>query len=105
MIGLYPIETRAKAATPGPWIAQLYGDEGWEIQPVARGQDYGICSQSDAEFIAHAREDIPALIAEVEQLRMKINNLKISYDHEVTTRVSAELEVEQLLARLRERIS
>ncbi len=36
------------------------------------GHDYDDCgfvSPSDAEFIAHARQDVPALIAEVERLR------------------------------------
>lgn len=42
------IEVREQAATPGPW--------------VTNGPD------ADAEFIAHARADIPALVAEVRQL-------------------------------------
>jgi len=68
MIDLDVIKARCNAATSLPWTAQLYDGDWWEIKPVAMGQDYGICEQPDAEFIAHAREDIPALIAEVEQL-------------------------------------
>lgn len=39
---------------------------------VAGNFDYeegGIIRREDAEFIAHAREDVPALVAEVERLR------------------------------------
>ena len=68
-VDLKAIKTRYEAATPGPWVPEHYSLDDWEIIPVARGQDYGICGQSDAEFIAHAREDIPALIVEIERLR------------------------------------
>jgi hypothetical protein len=51
------IGARANAATPGPWT--------WP--------DWDDCSEQEAdannEFIAHAREDVPALVAEVRRLR------------------------------------
>jgi hypothetical protein len=62
------IESRCAAATPGPWTAHPYAED-FEIRPIACGQDHGICSQPDAEFIAHAREDIPVLLAEINKLR------------------------------------
>lgn len=64
------IRKRAEAATPGPWDAGLrsvcgeaFGEEGlWEWFGASP-------REHDADFIAHAREDIPWLLAEVERLR------------------------------------
>ena len=70
---LNEIEARANAATPGPWEAgcndrhmhyvtteneefcQTYGPELYDSQ--------GFFSDADTEFIAHARTDVPALVA------------------------------------------
>jgi hypothetical protein len=69
------IETRANAATPGPWCT-----DSWEIyqgtEYVAGAEWIGeTCragemddSRADAEFVAHARTDVPALLAEVRRL-------------------------------------
>jgi len=88
------IEAREKAATEGPWraVAQDGGEvfhgfergvvTGWD-HPQLRGPlditGLGIDLRSgravrrmdatDAEFIAHARSDVPALVAEVRRLR------------------------------------
>src|SRR5688500_14177874 len=51
------IEKRAEAATPGPWWVSP-NPEQW----VESEHDYPPSRLQDAEFIAHAREDIPALI-------------------------------------------
>lgn len=80
------IEQRANAATEGPW--ENYG--GGEInqhfslpEPWATvvstdvacmaycygGSAAGVERDEDAEFIAHARDDVPALLAEVRRLR------------------------------------
>lgn len=65
---LADIESRAKAATPGPWSA-YYPDQccrdGYCIAEIGV---HGL-SQADAKFIAAASIDIPALIAEVHRLR------------------------------------
>lgn len=71
--GLDTIEARANAATEGPWeirgheiVRDSYGlatiQSLWiaDIDPVA---------PADAEFIAHAREDVPALVVELRRLR------------------------------------
>ena len=70
---LNEIEARANAATPGPWASvindrrmyhvvtdneefcQTYGPELYDSQ--------GFFSDDDTEFIAHARTDVPALVA------------------------------------------
>ena len=65
---LNEIEARANAATEGPWEAD-WRFTGWDIS----GNDYDddglpalIASDADgedADFIAHARTDMPALVA------------------------------------------
>lgn len=53
---LAEIKARAEAATSGPW------DDG--------------CSHAvNGEFIAHARQDIPDLVAEVERLRAALSDI------------------------------
>jgi hypothetical protein len=77
-IDLAAIKARADAATPGPWKARTeypqtvtsptYG-------PDSSDEDAWVISTSlthrpdaDAEFIAHARTDVPALLAHVAEL-------------------------------------
>lgn len=59
-------------------------DDGWykEVETVGNSASYyvqpgvaQVATDVEAEFIAHAREDIPALLAEVERLRDKIMEL------------------------------
>lgn len=69
---LKAIEERAKAATEGSWSAEerfeWRGEMVWSIEgPVWLFEDS--VGQGDAEFIAHARSDVPALAAEVRRLR------------------------------------
>jgi hypothetical protein len=91
------IRARAEAATPGPWARDLYEDgESGEgplgVFPGARGEwvesnnvirppsaegdlgdDVATCDRNgDAEFIAHAREDIPRLLADNDALRAEV---------------------------------
>ena len=89
---LEPIKERLAEATPGPWESQGFdnypGDEGTPIIGtsgiglVAYALRHNVNSSNnrvdwydeeqcdkDAEFIAHAPEDIASLIAEVERLR------------------------------------
>ena len=74
------IEARANAATEGPWEWEGEAKAEWEIganslvpsrrpdDPVLYGYGYDasgieVKSPADAEFIAHARTDVPALVA------------------------------------------
>ncbi len=86
MLDLDAIEARAEAATPGPWTARLR-DDMWEINDGSgsnfvsivescwlpddcdAGQYGGIPDVDDARFIAHARTDVPALVAELRAAR------------------------------------
>lgn len=73
---LADIEARATAATPGPWCT-----DSWEIyqgaEYVAGAEWIGeTCragemddGRADAEFVAAARTDVPALLAEIRRLK------------------------------------
>lgn len=71
-LDLDAITARAEAATEGPWSTS---------QSTRNSRLYGIneplgyvtlhaetVTLNDAEFIAHARQDVPALVAEVHRL-------------------------------------
>lgn len=61
------IEARANAATKGPW--EIIGGGEYVSGPdilVAPGE--GGVTDADAEFIAHARRDVPRLIGAVKWL-------------------------------------
>lgn len=84
---LREIWERAEKATPGAWkldIEAEYGEfgsvlcyypyggvsevEGKVVEVFRFRDDYGNDQGADGEFIAHAREDIPFLLAEVTRL-------------------------------------
>jgi hypothetical protein len=73
-LDLDAIEARAAAATDGPWLPPIgSGDVGYvwrsddghfQVAIACDGNE-----EANAVFIAHARTDIPALVAEVRRLR------------------------------------
>jgi len=85
------IEQRAKAATPGPWAVwhdldrqgfKTVGDahsyqeildsgETEECNPTAH-----VYTDEDAEFIAHARTDVPALLARGRELEAGVRSAR-----------------------------
>lgn len=77
---LQAIKARAEAATPGPWSKAWMWDyrvTGDGVFALGEGPTtYGATlahaapqAERDAAFIAAARADVPALVAEVERLR------------------------------------
>lgn len=80
---LRDIEERASKAKAGPWrFGYEWGNAGdfeddWHRIAGPGGQvcgnygyeEGGVIREEDAAFIAHSREDIPALVAEVRRLR------------------------------------
>jgi len=90
MLDLTPIKERCKKATSKPWhTGWLWDVDEWHKAELKVGLTVGatyrggIClinlredGQDNAAFIAHAREDIPALIAEVERLRIALQWIK-----------------------------
>jgi hypothetical protein len=65
------IRKRADAATPGPWTTP-------EKNPT--DEYYASCFPADEDFIGHAREDIPALLDEIERLRAAATSVVEAYD-------------------------
>lgn len=74
-INLEEIKARYEAATPGEWVESFSATHGPCIKVyLGPNQQRGITvagelEVNDLEFIVHAHQDIPALIAEVERLR------------------------------------
>jgi hypothetical protein len=76
------IERRAAEATPGPWRA--YDDSKyttWYVDRVGGDGEQLVEVNSfkavfDADFIAHARADVPALIDEVRRLRAEVADVR-----------------------------
>ncbi|WP_322076694.1 hypothetical protein [Burkholderia cepacia] len=75
---LNEIEARCKAATPGPWVSYVEGrdhESGSNFimtGPEGRRSDdieLSGATIADQDFIAHARQDIPLLVAEIRRLR------------------------------------
>lgn len=83
-LDLAAVEARTAAATRGPWLAASDNGRKTGIAVVgtaaARGTGQAIAvfagtggrRHQDAAFTAHAREDVPALLAEVRRLRERL---------------------------------
>jgi hypothetical protein len=83
-LDLDAIEARVAAATPGPWCtvgAEIF--QGVEYMPDASPWIGETCRASggmgkaDAVFAAHARTDVPALLAEVRRLRAELGEYEV----------------------------
>jgi len=75
---LAEIQARADAATPGPWAMTSQGG----IEPAnysGPGEDFtsiaAVREDRDWAFIAHARTDVPALVAELTAARAKLQKI------------------------------
>lgn len=78
---LAAMRRRCEAATSGPWKSDVEGREhesGSNFIMVgsgaARGTDIELsgATVADQDFIAHARQDIPRLLGEIERLRAQV---------------------------------
>ena len=76
---LEEIKARADVATPGPWTvhaphhyteAAIHGPEGDGHGIIVSTYTGAINPLQDVAFIAHARTDAPALLAEIERVRL-----------------------------------
>lgn len=79
---LLAIKARAEAATPGPWGIEHVERRIWagsERVCFLFGQDRRQ-NENNGVFIAHAREDVPALLEEVERLRAAVERLRKQLD-------------------------
>jgi len=109
-LDLAAIRARADAATPGPWklwgmsvLADPVGDSNLDTAILVANTAFrdanGRLRTNDADFIAAARTDVPALLAEVERLTRIVNG----YDRTPAEQraAEAEAEVERLRAEVR----
>lgn len=89
---LNEITARAEAATAGPWCTdswEIY--QGTEYQPgisqwigeTCRGTSSPEQDRADAEFVAAARADVPALVAEVRRLLAERHSTNESLDEAI----------------------
>lgn len=85
------IRARCDSATPGPWEEEKYyhgepyeqyiksaaviANKGESAYTITRN-DWSNPVEADLDFIAHAREDIPYLLREIDRLRQWINDLQ-----------------------------
>jgi hypothetical protein len=76
-IDIDAIRRRADAATDGPWTGANY-----RMALAGLATSTGNHA-ADAEFIAHARTDVPALLAEVERLRAELTQANEQRDRAV----------------------
>jgi hypothetical protein len=87
---LQTIESRVRAATEGPWWSWVEGRDGTSGDTFigrgpkgARRTDLYLSTDEpghsitpeDHDFIAHARQDVPRLVAEVRRLRDRLNDV------------------------------
>ena len=79
------IRRRCEAATLGPWTCDhqeavrcvaVVEHEKPEFNTYINAQIGRSDTEEDGEFIAHAREDIPLLVAEIEELRADFAKLR-----------------------------
>lgn len=77
------IEAAAKAATPGPWVAEYGGGEEVVLPSDALSTLEAVCvtkllhRQADAKHIAGLSPDVAlALVAEVRKLRAKVERIR-----------------------------
>ena len=79
------IRKQADNATKGPWVCTLNGDESevtYANAPIT-WDDHGgeVFTEGDAEFIAHARTDVPALVAALKKVLELHQETTISLGH------------------------
>jgi len=85
---LAAIEARCNAATPGPWNRAYHGNMiivespnsivvNADDKEFGTGLQYGgIKGETDGDFIANSRTDVPALLAEVRRLMAEVEHLR-----------------------------
>ncbi|MCB9528623.1 MAG: hypothetical protein R3F65_16145 [bacterium] len=74
------IERRCEAATAGPWVAWVEGRDHTSGSDFVQTAEQDIemigATPADHDFIAHAREDVPRLVAEVRRLRALLDGIE-----------------------------
>ena len=72
------IKERCDAASSGPWVSYIEGRDhtsGSDFIMIGEGESRGEdielsgATKADQDFIAHARQDVPTLLAEIKRLK------------------------------------
>jgi hypothetical protein len=106
MSTLEAIKARTAAATDGPWYADEFAcvttdkgvTAGYPAQPgpIASLDDGEYIknknAKTDAQFIAHAREDVPRLVAAIEAVEGEIKNLDADSQNRIRAAIRKALE-------------
>ena len=84
-LDLDAIKARCEAATQGPWKVAEPGyrvarDDGTGFLVASTFMATDSRDLPDATFIAHARTDVPALVAEVDRLRAELAEVELERD-------------------------
>lgn len=79
---LKEIQLRCNAATRAPWVSYVEGRDhtsGSDFIMTGEGENRGEdieltgATVADQDFIAHARQDVPRLLAEIQRLKEKLS--------------------------------
>jgi hypothetical protein len=120
------IRKRAEAATPGPWRAMEEGNQylegqtklvsaarvdgisrpwnSWFVVPAVKMEEVCRFISADADFIAHARQDIPALLSALEAAERRAGERRLAFEKYTKeavaeiNRIEAERDSQQRLA-------
>lgn len=81
---LNAIKERVAKATPAPWYWNKNYKRGVSSNADSEGDIADFWKDdnatADAQFVAHAREDVPLLIEEIERLREENRQLNLKYE-------------------------
>ena len=120
-INIRAIRERCEKATPGPWhppgLGEVHSDHDGNIyarivhyRPEFKLEDEESpivadgCTEEDAEFVASARTDLPALLDAVEEAKKIIERYERSSWAHITTRGSTlDIQAREFLARFDDR--
>ena len=79
------IQARLDAATPGPWVAMNSG-----VIAIVTASEHQLITRGslppDADFIAHAPDDLAWLLERVARLEATVHNWEVWADHLDLTR-------------------
>ena len=92
-LDLDAIEARTNAATDGPWSWEVSDDRRW-VDVTAPDYERVIATTHDddlAEFIAHARTDVPALVAALRKAEAQVARMSLLTTAELVYVSSGEL--------------
>lgn len=87
---LSEITARVEAATAGPWRSRVNGQKPYKHVAFSAHRDEMYTTSpldaGDSDFIAHAREDVPYLLAEVARLRGALEDIAMDIESDSRAR-------------------